>query len=360
MQPTPARRLYISTRFAHSREIAEAVGANYLILSAEHGLLLPGQVVAPYETDLRSLDTDARATWAEAILEGLRQRSDGKRFVVLGTATYAEALMQANERAATPIALHFPLAGLSQQGEREWLARGRSLAVRIRDLKQLYMCIDQYRDTGSTFLLKDLGANKIPEMGVYIFLDHKERNFLGNFPRIVRVGTHGVSAGSRSTLRIRLRTHLGSGDGSGSHRASVFRLHVGRAMLNAAAATDRLPSWGQGQDAPRDVRASETAHEKLVTAYLAELEVFLLDINDVSGTSSMRAFAETQLIALLTEGYIHIDSASEHWLGSRSPSDVIRKSGLWNIRDVAKPYRAEGKGNVSDLTNRDCLGQPNG
>lgn len=49
--------------------------------------------------------------------------------------------------------------------------------------------------------------------------------------RIVRVGTHAVSTGSKATLWHRLRAHRGSKDGRGNHRASIFRRHAGAAMI---------------------------------------------------------------------------------------------------------------------------------
>jgi hypothetical protein len=52
---------------------------------------------------------------------------------------------------------------------------------------------------------------------------------------VVRVGTHALTAASSATLWDRLRQHrghLGGRDpGSGNHRASVFRRHVGAALI---------------------------------------------------------------------------------------------------------------------------------
>ena len=80
--------------------------------------------------------------------------------------------------------------------------------------------------------LREILAEELPKQGVYFFFDDGERTkFSTAVPRLVRIGTHGVSVGSVATLRNRLRTHFGYPRGAGNHRASVFRLHVGRAMI---------------------------------------------------------------------------------------------------------------------------------
>lgn len=75
-------------------------------------------------------------------------------------------------------------------------------------------------------------TSPLPARGVYFFREPGEpRPGSPGSHRIVRVGTHPVSANSKSTLWQRLRTHLGTRAGTGNHRGSIFRLHVGAAML---------------------------------------------------------------------------------------------------------------------------------
>ena len=75
----------------------------------------------------------------------------------------------------------------------------------------------------------------LPRRGVYFFFEPGELREDGRTPRVVRVGTHAVSAGSRTTLWTRLRDHrghvIGRHVGGGNHRASIFRRHVGSALL---------------------------------------------------------------------------------------------------------------------------------
>jgi len=172
---------------------------------------------------------------------------------------------------------------------------------------------------------------------------------MGDIPRIVRIGTHAVSSGSKATLRNRLRNHLGRADGVGSHRGSVFRLHVGRAMLIANNILEQFPSWGEGQNAPQEILIREQEHERRVTEYISRLEVFIIPINDEPSKNSLRAHVETQLIALFTEGYKIIDKPSTKWLGIKSPKEPIVRSGLWNLRDVGVKYIPNGVGSIDSI-----------
>ena len=73
-----------------------------------------------------------------------------------------------------------------------------------------------------------------PPRGVYFFYESGEsRSVTGAGLRIVRIGTHGLKNGARSTLWGRLSQHRGSSrSGLGNHRGSIFRLLVGVALAN--------------------------------------------------------------------------------------------------------------------------------
>jgi hypothetical protein len=187
--------------------------------------------------------------------------------------------------------------------------------------------------------LRDLLAEDLPKQGVYFFFDDGERTkFSAAVPRLVRIGTHGVSAGSVATLRNRLRTHLGTRVGAGNHRASVFRLHVGRAIIERDQLQDSYLSWGKGQSAPRTITDLEAPLEVEVSKYIGNLHVLFIPVLDDSGTASMRATIERQFIAMFTENLCAIEDISLTWLGRFSDKSGIRESGLWNIRDVGSEY----------------------
>ena len=138
------------------------------------------------------------------------------------------------------------------------------------------------------------GRSDWPERGVYFFREPGEhRSGLPGGSRIVRVGTHGVSGGSKSSLLGRLRAHRGSLDGGGNHRGSIFRLHVGAALLaRDREVIEELPTWAKGSSAPRLIRANEAAHERRVSEKIGAMSVLWVDVPDDPGPGSRRAYIE--------------------------------------------------------------------
>jgi len=179
-----------------------------------------------------------------------------------------------------------------------------------------------------------------PSRGVYFFFEPGEhRSDPAGESRVVRVGTHAVSAYSKSTLWQRLRTHRGARHGGGNHRASIFRRHVGAALLaRDGEESGEHPSWGVGSSAPKSVRESEAAHERRVSAHLGQMSVRWVEVPDGPGPTSRRAYIERNAIALLSNGLNPPDPPSETWLGLHSQRDVIRRSGLWNLNFVTDRY----------------------
>ncbi len=187
------------------------------------------------------------------------------------------------------------------------------------------------------------GASGLPSRGVYFFREPGEqRSNDPNSPRVVRIGTHAVSANSKSTLWQRLRAHLGTRIGAGNHRGSIFRLHVGAAML----ARDQidLPTWGKGSSAPPSLRESqamqalEFAWEQKVSEYIGAMTVLWVNVPDEPSSESTRAVIERNAIALLSNRFTSHDFPSAGWLGRNSPRSEIRRSGLWNLNYVDQGY----------------------
>ena len=172
-----------------------------------------------------------------------------------------------------------------------------------------------------------------PDRGVYFFTEPGEsRRDSIDSPRIVRVGTHAVSAGSKATLWSRLRAHRGTGSGGGNHRGSIFRLHVGDAI--ALRDGTPVPTWGKESSANRTIRETEAPHERRVSEYLATMSVTWVSVPDVAGPKSDRSVIERGAVALLSNRLSPIDLPSPTWLGAMSPREVIRRSGLWNLNYV--------------------------
>lgn len=212
---------------------------------------------------------------------------------------------------------------------------------RERDLNRLYDLLDQLRQTQGLRLLSDPNAMRgCPDQGVYFFFEPGEFRQDGRTLRVVRVGTHAVSSGSSATLGKRLRQHRGNTSGGGNHRGSVFRMHVGGALLNRF--PDRYPpavhqSWFD-RDAMPDEIALESKLEDDVSAIVGAMPFLWVDIPGIAGPDSERSVVERNAIALLSNsGKRSIDAPSERWLGTWADAPAVRDSGLWNVRHVEGP-----------------------
>jgi hypothetical protein len=190
-------------------------------------------------------------------------------------------------------------------------------------------------------LARLLEGGRLPERGVYFFLDPTTSNEEGQW-RICRVGTHAVSLGSKSTLRARLRAHLGTRSGSGNHRGSIFRLHVGNALLRRD--EREIATWGIGSVAPPALRTSEVLreaearHEQQVSDYIGQLPVLWVAVPDEASPASERSIIERNAIALLSQDAQRSVMPANGWLGEHSPRREIRESRLWNLNYVDDDY----------------------
>jgi hypothetical protein len=198
-------------------------------------------------------------------------------------------------------------------------------------LVRFYSLLDRLEEGigGARTLAECSGRMKWPGRGVYFFRECGEnRSDTGKGPRVVRVGTHALKAGSGTKLWTRLSQHRGrSGTGSGNHRGSIFRLLVGAAMSNRDG--HKFPTWGKGSTASRDVRAGERALECEVSRVIGNMLFLWLSLEDEPGPESLRRFVERNSIALLSNyDKQPLDPPSDGWLGSHSHRERVRNSGL--------------------------------
>jgi hypothetical protein len=178
-----------------------------------------------------------------------------------------------------------------------------------------------------------------PRRGVYFFFEDGEFREDGVTPRLTRVGTHALRP-SKSTLWGRLSQHKGpvggSMPGGGNHRGSIFRLHVGTAMLN----TGEWPvpiqaNWGRGSTADAAIRQVEHPLEVEVSRYIGNLPFLWLAVDDEPSLRSDRGLIENGAISLLSNRDRHaIDPPSTSWLGHMADRAAVRESGLWNVNHV--------------------------
>ncbi len=215
---------------------------------------------------------------------------------------------------------------------------------RLNDLCRFYgILADLEGRLGGKRKLSDCHAKlSWPHRGLYFFFEKGElRTDSGTGERIVRVGTHAVSVGSKSRLWGRLVQHRGNQGGTGgNHRGSIFRLLIGSAML-AKRRDLQLLTWGRGQSAPRDVRDREEILEREVSTYIGEMPFLWLAADDTPSPTSIRAYLERNSIALLSNarpGGQLPDPAAPNWLGRSCPQPKVVASGLWNSRCVDEQY----------------------
>lgn len=213
------------------------------------------------------------------------------------------------------------------------------------DLQRFYdLLVDLEKFTRQGCILRECnGRQDWPQRGVFFLREPGEfRKNDVHVPRVVYVGTHAVNVGSKSTMWQRLRAHKGHADGGGNHRGSIFRLHVGTALLNrepeGAAA---IPTWGHGSTAPKEVRSAEQDHERRVSAHIGWMSLLWVGVRDEPGPDSERTYIKRNSIALLSNQLHPVDRPSREWLGLHSPRDRIRHSGLWNLDSVEDDYDPE-------------------
>ena len=124
--------------------------------------------------------------------------------------------------------------------------------------------------------------------------------------------------------------------GGGNHRGSIFRLHVGTALMGRGAWPAELKSsWGRGGSASRQDRELELELERAVSKHIGSMHVLWLPVDDPPSSASARGVIEAGTIALLSNvDRSPVDPPSSGWLGRYADRDAVRKSGLWNVNHV--------------------------
>lgn len=213
---------------------------------------------------------------------------------------------------------------------------------RLDDLKRFYLILDRLSHrVGGDRKLRDCDGRMLwPARGVYFFFeDGESRTNSGVGGRVVRVGTHALRQGSKTSLWKRLSQHRGvRRSGGGNHRSSVFRQHVATA-LSSRDPSLRCGSWAQDKSASAAVIRAEQTLESVVTQTIGKMPLLWLRIEDPPGPSSERAHLERNAIALLSNfARPPLDPPSPRWTGQHCASARVRESGLWNSDYVDAEY----------------------
>lgn len=120
--PAAAKDLYQSDWFIKARRFVEYKDSNWYILSAEHGLLVPDRIIAPYEKTLKTMPIAQRRQWADRVMRDLTPLlAAGDRVVILAGAAYRDLLSPAIN--ALGAVVEVPMERLRIGEQLRWLGR---------------------------------------------------------------------------------------------------------------------------------------------------------------------------------------------------------------------------------------------
>lgn len=267
----PAKDLYISPLFRKERAYAEAAGERWFILSAEHGLVAPDEILQPYELRLSTTPASYRQQWGVNVVQQLQDVAGplrGKTIEVHASSAYIDPIRAGVVKAGAHLVE--PLAGLALGQRLAWYSSHthhpqtfatRSVPVPVPPLApapDLSGLVDQLRDEATSqspgeFLATNGTGLRMP--GLYSWwVDstgaHDLTAGLGDIvePGLIYAGLAGATRSrsgrkSTNTLWGRIRgMHLG-----GRHSFSTFRLSLGAILAAAdshfAIDEERLTSW---------------------------------------------------------------------------------------------------------------------
>jgi hypothetical protein len=328
----PAAALYTSALFRKSLLAAIGDSKKVYILSAKHGVLPLDQVIEPYDLTLRNMSRDDRTAWAQsavAQLQKVLKAGDVANFYCGEeyTAPLRRTIAQLGCRMVEPL---FGIPFGKRLQRLQTINDEQALHVAHKRFYRVMRGLYEAQDGGRR-IRECSGKMSWPERGVYFIIEDHPASTRNQVPRITRVGTHAVSTGSRTSLWDRVSTHRGTGRGTGSHRSSIFRLHIGRALMNLHHTGNWPDSWSKGQTASASVRDAETSLERLVSSTIGDMRLLWLNVPDTAGPASDRAYIERNAIGLLSRSVLLSPILKRSWLGKSSADWRIAVSGLWNL-----------------------------
>ena len=135
-----AKDLYTSSWFRKAQAHVEATGMPWFILSAQHGLLDPEQVIEPYEKTLNKMRISDRKEWAKRVIAQMEQQlPKAERIVVFAGKKYRDYLMSYLRSKASsvevPLEKHRQGEQLSWFNERAEQDKASSVKVPHKGLK---------------------------------------------------------------------------------------------------------------------------------------------------------------------------------------------------------------------------------
>ena len=207
------------------------------------------------------------------------------------------------------------------------------------DTDSFYSLLDELSTRiGGPRKLKDCTAGTgWPRKGAYFFFEDGEDRVNGA-PRVVRIGTHALSSTSNTTLWNRLSNHRGNiggfNPGGGNHRGSIFRGHVGNALLKSGEWPNEVHQSWRDKNAYPLARKAEYSLEQAVSAHIGVMPFLWLEIPELAD----RKVIEENSIGLLSRRRGGIDAESPQWLGRYAKNEKVQTSALWNAMCVDDGY----------------------
>jgi len=156
--------------------------------------------------------------------------------------------------------------------------------------------------------------------------------------------TRVVRVGSTKRFRGRLSDHRGTvKSGGGNHSGSVFRHHVGSALLRRNPELGDLQQWLDDDSSKSpEVRKAELKTERAVSAHIRSMPFLWINTSDESDSKGTHPCIKPNAIALLSRispsGKNQIDQPSENWLGHDCVNPAVPSSWLWNVRHTTDTY----------------------
>ncbi len=330
-----AKDLYISPLFRAERAYAEKFADTWYILSAKHHLLDPEKEICPYEQTLNDANATERRKWSNEVFASLQRcTSPDDKIIMVAGEKYCQYLVPLIEKRGNPVLR--PTRGYSMgriPGRlQELMSKEKSgLHMSFQDCNEIeifYEMLDELlrRINGPRRVSELRRDSSFPTRGVYFYYeDGQMRPGSPTLRRVVRIGTHGLKKNSKSTLYERLCRHRGTKAGGGNHRGSIFRHHVGIALINKF--NIDCPTWIKKKPTPEE-RLAERPLEEKVSQYIGNMQVAWLSIPDKPSRLSLRGYIERNAIGLLSGK----EPATRTWMGNQTRNPEIQRSYLWNVK----------------------------
>ncbi|MFD2274618.1 DUF6884 domain-containing protein [Undibacterium arcticum] len=134
--PHQAQELYVSQLFAGMRRYAQDHADRWYILSAEHGLLAPEQLIKPYEKTLVTMNFRQREEWAISVMRDLEAVLQAGDEVIFGGDNLPIIFLECYLR-ERGIKVSIPMEGLMFGQQLQWLKRANGEASTSIDASRM-------------------------------------------------------------------------------------------------------------------------------------------------------------------------------------------------------------------------------